>query len=98
MISMEDTKEYAEMVLNDIGDQYNIDIAELTDKYLCDSDDDINDEKEDNVPVIKFTLMMKNGEKFFRDQFGNIYNEKFNYIEKEEKDRKRAKKPKKNKK
>lgn len=90
---MEDVREYTEMVLDEIGENYNIDKEELAEKYLYEEGNKIDEEKEE--PAIQFEIIMKNGIKYFRDEYGNIYNEKFEYIEKEEQNRKRAKRKKK---
>lgn len=91
MLRMEDAKEYTEMVLNDIGEQYNINTEELTNRYLYEE----NGNNKENKPIVKFTKSIVNNVIFFTDVYGNIYNEKFEYIEKEENNRKRTKKAKK---
>lgn len=89
---MEDAKEYTEMVLNDIGEQYDIDSEELIEKYMF---DEKNIDEENKEPEILFSIIIINEKEFFRDKYGNIYNQDFKYIEKEENNRKRQKKEKK---
>jgi len=91
---MEDARDYTEMVLNDIGDKYQIDPEELSEKYLYDEKKD-NDPDENNEPIVDFSIIIKDNVEFFRDKYGNIYNQEFEYIEKEENKRKRKKKVKK---
>lgn len=89
---MDDAKEYTEMVLNDISKNYDIDEDELAEKYMYDEE---NKDIKQELPEISFTKKIIDDVIFFRDDYGNIYNEKFEYIEKEELNRKRKKKSKK---
>jgi len=89
---MEDAKEYTEMVLNDIGNHYNIDPSELQEKYLYYENENV----ELGGPIINYTIKIVDGKTYFKDEYCNIYDEQFKYIEKEENKRKREKKPKKN--
>ena len=83
--------EYTELVLNDIGEEYNIDSDKLKEKYLYEESSEEEEEEED-LPVVEFETKIIDGVLYFRDKYGNIYNEKFEYIEKEENNRKRKKK------
>ena len=88
---MEEVQEYMLLVLNDISDKYELNRDELINKYLFDLN--CNEQKE-KVHLVKFKPILFEGTLHFKDEFGNIYDKTFKYIEKEENLRKRKKKQK----
>jgi len=82
-------KEYAEHVIIDISENYNINHDDLV-KFLYkkpEIDNEKIDHINDDAPVINYTPIYKKDKLYFIDEYDHLYDENFVYIEKEQKSR-----------
>lgn len=77
-------EEYAELISVDIAETYGKNPDEILKFFL--KDKQVTPE---NMPIVGFKRFMKNDKVHFMDQFENIYDENFKYLEKSANERKR---------
>lgn len=97
------TSEHINFILDDISEKYNIDRKVLEkSKHLMKEEkekinvEEIKIEQEIKVePIVQFITEIKDGKLIYKDKYSNIYDENFQYIEKEDNRRKKKEKKKK---